>query len=335
MLWYHESKSPITVQRNFRREYGRPPPDSKSIVAWYAKFKESGSVFDLPRTGRPSVSEEKVEVVRQAFVRSPSKSTRRASSELGIPQSTVNKILNKKLRLHAYKVQILHHLQPDDCPRRAAFATEILQRIENDNEYLQRVCFSDEATFHTSGKVNRHNVRIWGSENPNFTREEIRDSPKVNVWCGLMHNKIIGPFFFAELSITGNIYLDMLQHFVIPQLNDLQPRVIFQQDGAPPHWALAVRDFLNEVYPGRWIGRDGPTPWPPRSPDITPLDFFLWGYVKDRVYATPVPDLNTLRRRITEIVASVTQDMLTNTWREIDYRLDVLRATKGAHIEIY
>jgi len=50
-----------------------------------------------------------------------------------------------------------------------------------------------------------------------------------------------------------------------------------------------------------------------------PLYFFLWGYVKGKVFSTPVPDITNLE----------------NTWREIYYRLDVLRATKGAHVEVY
>jgi len=66
-----------------------------------------------------------------------------------------------------------------------------------------------------------------------------------------------------------------------------------------------------------------------------PLDFFLWGYVKDKVFSTPVPDNTNLKARITDAFATVTEDMLENTWREIDYRLDVLHATKGAHVEVY
>ena len=93
--------------------------------------------------------------------------------------------------------------------------------------------------------------------------------------------------------------------------------------------------FLDAKFPNRWIGRDGPTPWPPRSLDITPLDLFLWGYVKDRVFSTPVPDITNLKARITEAFATITEDMLENTWREIDYRLDVLYETKGAHVEVY
>ena len=127
----------------------------------------------------------------------------------------------------------------------------------------------------------------------------------------------------------------MPKHYAVPQLEEFQPRVVFQQDGAPPHWGLIVRDFLNETFPNRWIGRNGPTPWPPRSPDITPLDFFLWGCVKDRVYRTPVRDVETLQSRQIEVLATVNEEMLENTWREIEYRLDILRATNGAHVEVY
>ena len=93
--------------------------------------------------------------------------------------------------------------------------------------------------------------------------------------------------------------------------------------------------FLDATFLNRWIGRDGPTPWPPRSPDITPHDLFLWGYVKDEVFSTPVPDITNLKAKITDDLATITEDMLENTWRETDYRLDVLRATKGAHVEVY
>ena len=94
------------------------------------------------------------------------------------------------------------------------------------------------------------------------------------MWCGLFHDRVIGPFFFNEATIRQDNFLDMLLQFALPQVRDRQPQVIFQLDGAPPHWGLDVRAVLNTEFPGRWIGRGGPTPWPPRSPDVTPLDFF-------------------------------------------------------------
>jgi len=66
-----------------------------------------------------------------------------------------------------------------------------------------------------------------------------------------------------------------------------------------------------------------------------PFDFFLWGYVKDKEFSTPVPDITNLKARITDDFATITEHTLENTWRETDCRLDVLRATKGAHVEVY
>ena len=58
---------------------------------------------------------------------------------------------------------------------------------------------------------------------------------------------------------------------------EIVSRVIFMQDGASPHFSCFVADVLNEVFPDAWIGRGGPIPWPPRSPDLSPFDFFPVG----------------------------------------------------------
>ena len=74
--------------------------------------------------------------------------------------------------------------------------------------------------------------------------------------------------------------------------------------------------------------------WPPRSPDLTPYDFFLWGFVKDTAFVPPLPaNLQDLRNRITAAVALVDRDMLTRMWNEIDYRIGVCRITEGGYIE--
>jgi hypothetical protein len=109
--------------------------------------------------------------------------------------------------------------------------------------------------------------------------------------------------------------------------------MFFQQDGAPPHWSLIVRASLNQHFSNRWIGRAGPISWPARSPDITPCDFFLWGYAKDCVYRNLVADNNDLKNRIKAAVATVDVDMLQRTWMEPEYRLDIVRVTNGAHVQ--
>ena len=142
--------------------------------------------------------------------------------------------------------------------------------------------------FSVSDKVNRLNVRIWGSQNPHASQKHVRDSPKLNVWCSLSQKKNIGPFFFDEETVHGTTYVDILEQIFFPKMEQLQPNIRFHQDVAPPHWFSDVRTSLDNIFSGRWIGTEGPIAWTSRSPDLTPLDFFPSGYIKDKVYVTPV-----------------------------------------------
>jgi hypothetical protein len=82
------------------------------------------------------------------------------------------------------------------------------------------------------------------------------------------------------------------------------------------------------------VGRDGQIPWPSRSPDITPLNFFLWGYVKKIIYKTSVTSLDEQTLRIVAAIGTVTLQMLENTWRKIEYGLDILSAMKSTQVEV-
>ena len=119
------------------------------------------------------------------------------------------------------------------------------EKLEED-EFNERLVFSDEATFHTNGEVNGHNVRIWGRKNPYATIEHERDSPKVNVFCAISKNHVHGPFFF-EGNVTGDVYLQMLQNWPMKELiaNEHEDS-IYQQNGGPPHSKLTVRAYLND-----------------------------------------------------------------------------------------
>ena len=99
--------------------------------------------------------------------------------------------------------------------------------------------------------------------------------------------------------------------------------------------SIKIRKFLDKKFPVHWIERGGAIAWPPRSPDITPLDFFLWGYIKDAVHRTKVKDISHLKEKINAAVETIDEEMLKRTWTQIEYRLDVLHATNGVHKEIY
>ena len=97
-------------------------------------------------------------------------------------------------------------------------------------------------------------------------------------------------------------------------------RMYFQHDGAPPHSSREVRNFLNYLFPGRWIGRGGPHHWPARSPDLSPLDYCVWGWVKELVYSVKVETRDALLARIMDAA-----DGIRNS------ELKLLRATRVDH----
>ncbi|GBO12120.1 hypothetical protein AVEN_71526-1 [Araneus ventricosus] len=96
-----------------------------------------------------------------------------------------------------YKLKSLQALRPSDNEHRLNFYLYMLEAMEVD-DISTRLVFSYEATFHLSGKVNRHNVRIWDLTNPHTWIQHERESPKVNAFCAMSASKIYGPFFSTE-----------------------------------------------------------------------------------------------------------------------------------------
>jgi len=126
-----------------------------------------------------------------------------------------------------------------------------------ENEFVERIIFCDETSFHISGKVNGHNVRIWGTEKPHAQIELQHAPPKVNVFCAVYRENVHSPFFPTEATITGDSFLGMLENWLLPQLNTSYDDYILQMDGAhpPPHFHRNVQVLLNRVLQQRWIGR--------------------------------------------------------------------------------
>jgi hypothetical protein len=83
-----------------------------------------------------------------------------------------------------------------------------------------------------------------------------------------------------ETTITSIVFLDMLQQFLIPRLDedDQKGRIHLQQEGTHAHYIGEVREYRNTRFPGRWVGTAAPLAWPPRSPDLTALDFLNHNY---------------------------------------------------------
>ena len=109
----------------------------------------------------------------------------------------------------------------------------------------------------------------------------------------------------------------------------------FQHDRAPPHYTQHVREYLNESFPNRWLGRGGPVSWPPRSSDLTPLDYYLWGHMKTFVYETKVDSRAGLRHRIFAAAEHIRNlpDNTASATQSLLMRAENCIATGGRHFE--
>ena len=141
-----------------------------------------------------------------------------------------------------YKIPLTRQLDDEGKGVRVVMA-EILLPILDAQHHDGLIFFSDEATFHVSGMLHKHNCRIWARDNRFATVALEMNSPKVSAWCAMSSKMIVGPFFFDKSAVDQHNYLDMLQNCFYPflQRNRLTGKIIFQQDGASIHFAKAVR----------------------------------------------------------------------------------------------
>jgi hypothetical protein len=216
------------------------------------------------------------------------------------------------------------------------FCEQFLNMAKDNETVLDRVIWSDEAMFKLNGHVNRHNCIYWDSSNPLVIIEKEVNSPGVMVWAGIWSGGIVGPFFL-EGHVTGSSYLAMLTDQFWPELGHTveEQHLWYMQDGAPAHWAKPVRSWLDEKFPNRWIGRGGEIAWPPRSPDLTPPDFFLWGVLKERVYQLKARTIADLKAAIVNEIRNVPLELCQKVCRSVPSRLQKCMALEGLQTELF
>lgn len=170
--------------------------------------------------------------------------------------------------------------------RRLDFCRFMLNADLKDPSFLRNILWTDESKFDKDGITNYHNAHYWASKvhgNPNKKRTKGSQRRfSVNVWMGIISKHLIGPYFLPD-NLNGERYENFLREDLPDLLEDLPLNLIrdmrFQHDGCPAHYRRSVREWLDTNYPNNWIRRGGPIPWPARSPDLTPMDFYVWGHI--------------------------------------------------------
>ncbi|KAK0166333.1 hypothetical protein PV328_004759 [Microctonus aethiopoides] len=339
--YFKNNEGLAATVRNFRTKYGRDSNlNSSTVKRLIKKFRETGSISDLKHSGRPSTSRsaQNIDAVRESLAESPGTSIRHRCQELGISRSSLQRILTKDLHLHDYKIELTQELDPSDHTQRREFVEWIMEQQQLNTDFSNKIIFSNEAHFHLDGFVNRQNCRIWGSEDPRVIVEKQMHSQRVTVWCGFWSGGIIGPFFFENASgqaitVDGARYHDMIIHYFIPKLQNINTDDMwFQQDDAICHTARETIQLLHGSFPGRVISRFGDRNWPPRSCDLTPLDFFLWGFLKSKVYANKPTTIHALKEEIKRCIKDIQPHLCRTVIEDFNKRVRMCQQSHGGHL---
>ena len=316
-----------------QRHTNRSPICHKTVMYVLKKFIKVGSVGNLDRKKKSMpLTPDAVDKVTGAIDENPVTSVRKISFKTGISKSSVHRVLRAS-KLKPYKLRIVQDLGGDDDEYNRKSFCEWFKSNCCDPD---KIIFSDESCFEMEGIPNKQGVRFWHPVNPHaMVAVNHQNRAKVTVWAAIWGNKLIGPFFF-DGTVNGTKYLELLQDYVVPlieQLSDGNDDFYFQHDGAPPHYSIEVRSYLDQVFPGRWIGRGGPVRWPPRSPDLTPLDFFLWGYLKDKINCQSFSSLEDLKSKIGEEMSKIGPETLENVQASFMTRVEACISAEGRQFE--
>lgn len=334
-VWWYDSNQDrsamINVRKKLRDRFDTEPPEHRVIKEWSKKLFETGTIMDKPRCGRPNERGQNIDNIRDIITNNPRTSTRRLSEEVNVPRTTVRRVLKTDLHLRPFKPTKVQYLYPHDLLTRVHCCQLILQKYDN-NRLRDKIFFSDECAIYLSSKGS--NVVIWSNENPHYWEQVQQNPPHVMVWAAMSASQLLGPYFI-EGVMDSERYVQLLREQFMP---DLQQRghlysCHLQQDGAPPHTAVRTREFLNAQFNGRWIGKFGPTPWPPRSPDLTSCDNALWGIVKSNIRQRNPESVDDLKTAVITVFQEIDAHLLLKIHERTFRRFHLCIAKGGVQVD--
>jgi hypothetical protein len=282
-----------------------------------------------PKHKQPSQKRLEAQIQLKTMIADPTSfSTRKAACTLGMSHTTILSILHDDFHFKAYKYHFWHKLEEHDYEKRVIFARWFLSLAPGVKFFFY---FSDEAYFYLTLPLNKQNNRIWSGENPFQGIELPLYDKKLLVWCAISAEGIIGPYYF-EQTVTKEEYLKMLETYFWRKhiQNPNFKKYYFQQDGATPHTADATQTWLKSKFSKKFVDKKM---WPPRSPDLNPCDFYLWGHLKSVVY-NPLPKtLDDLKANIRREIKKIPKDVLNSVFLNLEKRCKSILEKNGGHIE--
>lgn len=333
--------------KRIKKEFPDKPWTVDGLSKVLKRLKDTGSTSRRRGSGGHNRTARTEEIIPAVLARTVSDkeapgthlSQRRIARELQISQTSVRNIQKKDLKLNVFKRFRVQRLTDASRDKRLSRCRQLLRRFPSEGS-VRRVWFSDEKIFTVSPPVNTQNARVYGRE-PGVKKMDI-SSDRLLIESSTFSPQVMVSLAFSAMGRTRVLFVRAgakvnkeyyTEEILTPLFADIRALCgnnwTWQQDGATSHTAAHTVAFLTENSPA-FIE---PTMWPPNSPDLNPLDYFLWGALVEKVYASPISDLPELKDRITQAAAEISQRSLQRAVAQWRARLRAVVANKGGQVE--
>ena len=272
---------------------------------------------------RPALTDESVERVREFVRRNPRKkalSVRQIANSLGISFGTVWRILRKKLMWYPYKPHAVIPLSDAHKTARLNFCQWLLRKPDG---FEENVIWTDEKWFVLHQSPNKQNERFWAPCDPGVEVTcRVQGDEKVMCWAAIVRGRVVIHWLEPNVSVNGAGYLDILKSVLWPQVRVGVRKygLWYRQDGATVHTTTAAREWLKCKFDGRVISRLTDRPWPAKSPDLSPLDFWFWSVAMAELRRDPPPSIQSLKSTVEAFVDSLDPEEINRSVQHLRRR---------------
>ncbi|CAM1326495.1 Uncharacterised protein r2_g3551 [Pycnogonum litorale] len=326
-------------------EYPNRNWNKTTVAHFLRKLSETGSIERRIGSGRPKTvrNAENVELVHDLIVSQEnepgtSKSLREIAKQSGIHRSSVQRIAKQDLRLKTFKRVAVTALSDAVKAKRLTRCKKLLRKFRSNNS-VKKIWFSDEKKFTVETPRNSQNDRVQGAvskksdiEPSRLLRSRKHFSESVMVSLATSYDGKSSIIFVNRgIKINAKYYCEEILNPTLTEIKSKSPDCIFMQDGAPSHTAKHTVVYLNN----NCSSFISPQEWPPCSPDLNPVDYFVWSALERLVYhdGVEIQNVNDLRRRILRAWQELPQDSINKAILKWPRRLQEVVNQNGGHIE--
>jgi transposase len=268
----------------------------RTIQRWCKMIKEKGTIELRYSSGRSRTSRTKknIQKVKNRLNRKKKVSVRILAQEMSISKDSVHRILQEDLNCRAYKKRIEPLLTDAQKTKRIQFANWVRNNFQKEDTL--RILFSDEKIFDVNGLCNAQNERIWAinreeADMKGGAKKKQKFPQKVMVWLGVCSKGITPLVILDKGTVNHKVYLEKILPVALKYGNQVfGNNWTFQQDGATAHIHHLSQKWCIDNFPAV-IEKDH---WPPNSPDINPLDYFIWDEFVQQIKWEKVRSKNSL-----------------------------------------